>query len=118
MIRLPPRSTRTDTLFPYTTLFRSISGCSIILEDCTSYAFDDRDRWNAFNPKVGMTWKPNDDTNLYGFWTRGNRSGGYNLRQASAQAPGPYDQETEDSFEIGLKKRLFDRRLKIGRAHV
>src|SRR3546814_6455460 len=25
MIRLPPRSTRTDTLFPYTTLFRSPS---------------------------------------------------------------------------------------------
>src|SRR3546814_6090756 len=30
MIRRPPRSTRTDTLFPYTTLFRSIetgAGC-------------------------------------------------------------------------------------------
>src|SRR3546814_9040040 len=26
MIRRPPRSTRTDTLFPYTTLFRSESG--------------------------------------------------------------------------------------------
>src|SRR3546814_13104365 len=26
MIRLPPRSTRTDTLFPYTTLFRSAAG--------------------------------------------------------------------------------------------
>src|SRR3546814_2264377 len=26
MIRLPPRSTRTDTLFPYTTLFRSELG--------------------------------------------------------------------------------------------
>src|SRR3546814_5245761 len=26
MIRLPPRSTRTDTLFPYTTLFRSARG--------------------------------------------------------------------------------------------
>src|SRR3546814_9295634 len=26
MIRRPPRSTRTDTLFPYTTLFRSIAG--------------------------------------------------------------------------------------------
>src|SRR3546814_7785185 len=25
MIRLPPRSTRTDTLFPYTTLFRSLA---------------------------------------------------------------------------------------------
>src|SRR3546814_3607833 len=27
MIRLPPRSTRTDTLFPYTTLFRSPHRC-------------------------------------------------------------------------------------------
>src|SRR3546814_17910175 len=27
MIRRPPRSTRTDTLFPYTTLFRSHGGC-------------------------------------------------------------------------------------------
>src|SRR3546814_3936663 len=26
MLRRPPRSTRTDTLFPYTTLFRSSSG--------------------------------------------------------------------------------------------
>src|SRR3546814_20706625 len=29
MIRRPPRSTRTDTLFPYTTLFRSIAQCLI-----------------------------------------------------------------------------------------
>src|SRR3546814_11348582 len=27
MIRRPPRSTRTDTLFPYTTLFRSCGRC-------------------------------------------------------------------------------------------
>src|SRR3546814_20465147 len=26
MIRRPPRSTRTDTLFPYTTLFRAVPG--------------------------------------------------------------------------------------------
>src|SRR3546814_6676917 len=30
MIRLPPRSTRTDTLFPYTSLFRSHPRCKII----------------------------------------------------------------------------------------
>src|SRR3546814_19139348 len=32
MIRRPPRSTRTDTLFPYTTLFRSVRGvpCAIL----------------------------------------------------------------------------------------
>src|SRR3546814_2302930 len=31
MIRRPPRSTRTDTLFPYTTLFRS-QACGLQLE--------------------------------------------------------------------------------------
>src|SRR3546814_4555551 len=30
MIRLPPRSTRTDTLFPYTTLFRSPQVCRLL----------------------------------------------------------------------------------------
>src|SRR3546814_5349169 len=32
MIRRPPRSTRTDTLFPYTTLFRSLSAARELLE--------------------------------------------------------------------------------------
>src|SRR3546814_10030632 len=37
MILRPPRSTRTDTLFPYTTLFRSASGCSsfFLLANCS-----------------------------------------------------------------------------------
>src|SRR3546814_15120490 len=33
MIPRPPRSTRTDTLFPYTTLFRSSVGTSFYLSD-------------------------------------------------------------------------------------
>src|SRR3546814_6290032 len=32
MIRRPPRSTRTDTLFPYTTLFRSVEVARLLLE--------------------------------------------------------------------------------------
>src|SRR3546814_4698168 len=32
MIRLPPRSTRTDTLFPYTTLFRSQGPRAAVVE--------------------------------------------------------------------------------------
>src|SRR3546814_5460225 len=32
MIRRPPRSTRTDTLFPYTTLFRSQAGRKLVDE--------------------------------------------------------------------------------------
>src|SRR3546814_6809129 len=35
MIRRPPRSTRTDTLFPYTTLFRSEAGpCFLYRAGC------------------------------------------------------------------------------------
>src|SRR3546814_1051902 len=40
MIRRPPRSTRTDTLFPYTTLFRSRTPG----RQCRSEARDDRSR--------------------------------------------------------------------------
>src|SRR3546814_8613830 len=46
MIRRPPRSTRTDTLFPYTTLFRSPSG------------IDDESR--VFTIRVGSIDKPGD----------------------------------------------------------
>src|SRR3546814_16585567 len=34
MIRRPPRSTRTDTLFPYTTLFRSLLGT---IDECQPF---------------------------------------------------------------------------------
>src|SRR3546814_14508827 len=36
MIRRPPRSTRTDTLFPYTTLFRSVKRLSLIAPDAAN----------------------------------------------------------------------------------
>src|SRR3546814_2796093 len=39
MIRRPPRSTRTDTLLPYTTLFRSIVAFAYVVRDV---AFEDR----------------------------------------------------------------------------
>src|SRR3546814_15868303 len=43
MIRLPPRSTRTDTLFPYTTLFRSP-------ESCRQAFFVGCYRWSTIRP--------------------------------------------------------------------
>src|SRR3546814_7632718 len=45
MIRRPPRSTRTDTLFPYTTLFRSargIEGDILIAVACARVALQRR----------------------------------------------------------------------------
>src|SRR3546814_20472672 len=41
-IRRPPRSTRTDTLFPYTTLFRSDIPGSAILLRYRAYVSQDR----------------------------------------------------------------------------
>src|SRR3546814_8785810 len=62
MIRRPPRSTRTDTLFPYTTLFRS----SHAEGNPAAQEVPDRDR-----PQAGFTrgvsralfpgWRPADD---------------------------------------------------------
>src|SRR3546814_7295888 len=40
MIRRPPRSTRTDTLFPYTTLFRSLLDLRIHEADGFVHDFD------------------------------------------------------------------------------
>src|SRR3546814_19557569 len=46
MIRRPPRSTRTDTLFPYTTLFRS--GSSVGYEKIRNWAFQYEGREEGF----------------------------------------------------------------------
>src|SRR3546814_6548250 len=46
MIRRPPRSTRTDTLFPYTTLFRSAQGAA-------GHAYPGRQRCEA----AGHQWR-------------------------------------------------------------
>src|SRR3546814_6064851 len=47
MIRRPPRSTRTDTLFPYTTLFRSVMHAALaagahLVNDVSALLWDDR----------------------------------------------------------------------------
>src|SRR3546814_3513871 len=47
MIRRPPRSTRTDTLFPYTTLFRSI-----VHEICTELNVHTRIEEEIFYPAL------------------------------------------------------------------
>src|SRR3546814_20134264 len=39
MIRRPPRSTRTDTLFPYTTLFRSADHLAVVPDGLVAHHF-------------------------------------------------------------------------------
>src|SRR3546814_19170703 len=65
MIRRPPRSTRTDTLFPYTTLFRSVLVGVLFLATAAAHAdmvcdgnFNERDFSNYHTP---------DDPNVIAF---------------------------------------------------
>src|SRR3546814_1412715 len=48
MIRRPPRSTRTDTLFPYTTLFRSWREMVKICSPCAPLGFPEARRMAAW----------------------------------------------------------------------
>lgn len=89
------------------------SGCNL-LTGCLNYDFVDDNKWSSFTPKVGFQFIPNDDTQFYTFWTKGFRSGGYNLRHTSLTDPNErFDQETQNSVEVGLKKDMNDGRIRL-----
>lgn len=78
------------------------------------YNFIDGKTFSGLTPKVGLTWKPNDDLLFYASATRGYRSGGYNVRNTSTpQSSGPTKDETQDAYEIGAKTTLFGGGLRL-----
>ena len=92
------------------------SGCTLAT-GCTNFDFVDKDKWNSLTPKIGLQFTPDDDTQLYGFWTKGFRSGGYNLRHTSLTDPNQgFDQEEQNTFEIGLKKDFYDGKIRLNLA--
>lgn len=70
-------------------------------------------RWDNFSPKLGVSYEFNSAVMAYGSWSKGFRSGGFNGRAASFTSAGPYDAETVESFEVGVKSELLDRRLRL-----
>src|SRR3546814_6864539 len=54
MIRRPPRSTRTDTLFPYTTLFRSRTDKNLFLVDRKGLGVETRAGRSCDAPDIGL----------------------------------------------------------------
>lgn len=59
--------------------------------------------WSNTSPRVGLEFRPQEDLLYYGSWTRGFRSGNFNVRAPSVTALGPADPEQSDQFEVGMK---------------
>jgi iron complex outermembrane recepter protein len=71
-------------------------------------------KFKKFTPKAGVDFRPNEDTMVYASWSRGYRSGGFSPRAATAlTANVAYQPETVDSYEIGAKFDLLDRRVQL-----
>ena len=82
------------------------AGCDARSRRC-DYDFEDDDTWRNVTPRLAVQRWFGDHTQVYGEYTRGFRSGGYNLRNTSPTAsPGPFDEEEQDAVEIGVKTEL------------
>ena len=80
--------------------------CNIVEGPACPFDFVDDDSWDNWAPKLGATYHIDDSSRIYGHWTVGYRSGGYNLRNTSFDPndiPGPFDEEEVNNFEIGYK---------------
>jgi iron complex outermembrane receptor protein len=80
----------------------------------------------AFTPRASINFKPNADHNIYLSYSRGFKGGGFDPRgkgiNAKTQAYQDvynfitFKPETVDSYELGWKAALFDRRLQLATA--
>jgi iron complex outermembrane receptor protein len=94
-----------------------VPGCGVVDGSCP-VDFADSESWSNFTPKVGLTWTASDALNIYGHWSQGVRSGGYNFRNTSTTVfnPGPWDEEKVNAFEVGLKAQPGDGRVVLNAA--
>src|SRR3546814_16198438 len=86
MIRRPPRSTRTDTLFPYTTLFRSIQHAEWVHSGCIVLRDEKVSKLPNGQTEILIAHHPRDSVELKGNWDvlglRANGSFAYGLKEA------------------------------------
>lgn len=59
--------------------------------------------WDAFTPRVSLSYKFQPNILGYASWSRGFRSGGFNARPTSLEEVGSYDPEYLTAWEAGLK---------------
>lgn len=70
------------------------------------FDFVGQDDWQTWAPKIGFSYALTDDAQVYGHWSRGFRSGGYNLRNTTPLfTPEAFDEEQVDNYELGYKSQ-------------
>ena len=72
--------------------------------------------WNLWGWRLGADYQVTDDVMAYAAYSRGSHSGGFNGRITVPNDIGPYNPEKVDSYEIGLKSDLMDKRLRLNAA--
>ena len=75
--------------------------------------------WKELSGRVGLDWQVNNDTLIYGFYSRGYKPGGFNPAippAFQASSPFTFGAEQVDSFELGTKNMLLDGRLMLNGA--
>jgi iron complex outermembrane recepter protein len=91
--------------------------CSVFNFPGAPFTDDGTNSWSRFSPKAGIQYRINHNAQAYFTYSEGVRSGGYNVRSTvGSVSPGPYDQEIQDAYELGVKSDLFDRKLRVNGA--
>jgi len=73
--------------------------------------------WSETTPRAVLSWTPRTNLMTYLSATRGFTSGGYNADASSAVAfRTPFDPETVNNFELGLKSQWLQNRLRVNAA--
>jgi iron complex outermembrane receptor protein len=74
--------------------------------------------WDNVTPKLGFIQELSESARVYGFWSKGFRSGGFNFRNARPDRipPGPTREEESNTFELGVKSELADGRVRLNAA--
>lgn len=73
---------------------------------------DDRSATDL-SPTISLNWKPNEDMLVFARYSRGFKSGGYNADLINSPEALPFDDESVDSYEIGLKSPFLDYSLNL-----
>jgi iron complex outermembrane recepter protein len=68
--------------------------------------------FGKFTWRAHADYEIGDNKLLYASYSKGFRSGGFNGRAGSPTSLGPYDPETVNAYEVGLKADWLDRRLR------